>query len=176
MWEPSITAFERIHVDFAGPFLGHYFFILVDSYTKWPEMHIVKDITAKTTINSCRKIFATFGILKYFVSNNAKTFTSTEFTSFLKANGITQKHTAPYNPSTNGQAEIFVQTLKNSLRCMRSNSSNVHIMLQQILIQYRNTSHPATGKSPAELMFARKLRTRLDLLLPENKRMQIGGK
>jgi len=39
-------------------------------------------------------------------------------------------------------------------------------MLQQILIQYRNTSHPATGKSPAELMFARNLRTRLDLLLP----------
>ncbi|XP_011876918.1 PREDICTED: uncharacterized protein LOC105566999, partial [Vollenhovia emeryi] len=75
----------------------------------------------------------------------------------------------PYNPSTNGQAERFVQTLKNSLRRMRSNSSNMHILLQQILMQYRNTSHAATGKSPAELMFARRLHTRLDLLLPTEK-------
>lgn len=116
VWEPSTIPFERVHVDFAGPFLEHYFFILVDAYTKWPEIHIVKNITTKTTIDLCRKIFATFGIPKYFVSDNAKTFTSTEFKSFLKINGITQKLTAPYNPSTNGQAERMVQTLKNSLR------------------------------------------------------------
>lgn len=60
---------------------------------------------------------------------------------------------------------------------MRSNSTNIHIMLQQILIQYRNTSHTAMGKSSAELMFARKLRICLDLLLPtKNEHMQAGGK
>lgn len=150
MWEPPKTAFERVHADFAGPFLGHYFFILIDAYTKWPEVHIVKNIISKTTIELCRQIFATFGIPKYFVSDNAKTFTSTEFKT-LKVNGIIQKLTAPYHLATNGQAERFVQTLKNSLRRMRSNASNVHVALQQILIQYRNTSHP--------------VRTRLDLLL-----------
>jgi len=107
----------------------------------------------------CRQIFATFGIPKYFVSDNAKTFTSVEFKTFLKVNGIIQKLTAPYLPATNGQAERFVQTLKNSLRRMRGNTSNTHVMLQQILIQYRNTNYPATGKSSAELMFARNLRT-----------------
>jgi len=165
-WEPSSTAFEQVHVNFAGPFLGHYFFVLIDAYTKWPEVHIVKNTISETTIELCRQIFATFGIPKYFVSDNAKTFTSTEFKTFLKVNGIIQKLTAPYHSATNGQAERFVQTLKNSLRRMRSNTSNTHVMLQQILIQYRNTTRPATGKSPAELMFARNLRTRLDLLLP----------
>lgn len=77
-------------------------------------MHIVKNITIKTTIDLCRKIFTIFGIPKYFVSDNAKTFTATEFKTFLKINGITQKLTAPYNPSTNGQAERFVQILKTS--------------------------------------------------------------
>lgn len=43
-------------------------------------------------------------------------------------------------------------------------------MLQQILMQYKNTNHSTTGKSPAELMFARKLRTHLDLLLPTKKK------
>lgn len=89
--------------------------------------NIVKNITTKTTINLCRKIFATFRIPKYFVQDNAKTFTTTEFKIFLKVNRITQKLTASYNPSTNGQAERFVQILKNSLRHMRSNPSNVHI-------------------------------------------------
>lgn len=132
-------------------------------------MHIVKDIITKTINNLCRKIFATFRNSKILVSDNAKTFTSIEFTSFLKINGITQKLITAYNPLTNGQAERFVQTLKNSLRRMRCNSSNVHIMLQQILI-HRNTSHLAMGKSPAKLMFARKLCTSLDLLLPQNER------
>ncbi|XP_076545697.1 uncharacterized protein LOC143305547 [Osmia lignaria lignaria] len=36
---------------------------------------------------------------------------------------------------------------------------------EQTLLQYRNAKHNTTGKSPAELMFNRKLRTRLDLLL-----------
>jgi len=172
-WEPSSTAFERVHVDFARPFLGHYFFVLIDAYTKWPEVHIVKNITSETTIELCRQIFAAFGIPKYFVSDNARTFTSTEFKTFLKVNGIIQKLTAPYHPATNGQTEKFVQTLKNSLRRMRSNTSNTHARLQQILMQYRNTSHPATGKSFAKLMFARNLRTRLDLLLPtENEHIE----
>lgn len=36
-------------------------------------------------------------------------------------------------------------------------------------MQYRNTSHAATGKLPAKLMFTRRLRTRLDLVLPTEK-------
>lgn len=166
VWEPPTTAFSRVHADFAGPFLGCYFFILVDAYTKWPEVHTVQDISAKTTIELCRRIFATFGLPTQFVSDNGKTFTSNEFSQFLKKNGITQKFTAPYNPSTNGLAERFVQTIKNSLRRMRTDQANVQVALQQILLQYRNATHSTTGKSPAELMFARKLRTRLDLLFP----------
>lgn len=145
--------------------MGHFFFILIDAYTKWPEVHIVKNITAKTTIELCRKIFATFGLPKQFVSDNGTTFTSSEFSLFLKKNGITQKFTAPYNPFTNGQAERFVQTIKNSLRRIRTEKANIQVALQ-ILLQYRNAQQATTGKSPAELMFSRKLRTRLDLLFP----------
>ncbi|XP_024892655.1 uncharacterized protein K02A2.6-like, partial [Temnothorax curvispinosus] len=83
VWEPAQLPFERVHVDFAGPFLGHNFFILVDSYTKWPEIHIVKDITTKTTINVCRQIFYTYGLPKYIVSDNGTAFTSKEFRNFL---------------------------------------------------------------------------------------------
>ena len=41
IWEPPTQAMERVQVDFAGPFMGHMFFIMIDAYTKWPEIHIV---------------------------------------------------------------------------------------------------------------------------------------
>ncbi|XP_011859117.1 PREDICTED: uncharacterized protein K02A2.6-like [Vollenhovia emeryi] len=145
IWEPCAVAFERVHADFAGPFLGHYFFILVDAFSKWPEIHIVKDMMSRTTIDLCRQIFATHGLPKYFVSDNGRTFTSKEFRNFLQVNEITQKLTAPYHPATNGQAERYVQILKNSLKRMRCNSANVHNCLPRILLQYRTTPHATTG-------------------------------
>lgn len=51
---------------------------------------------------------------------------------------------------------------------MRTTPTNLQIALQQLLIQYRNTPHAKTGISPAESLFSRKLRTRLDLLRPSN--------
>ena len=29
---------ESVHIDFAGPFKGHMWLILVDTFTKWPEV------------------------------------------------------------------------------------------------------------------------------------------
>ena len=168
IWEPAQTPFERVHADFAGPFLGHYFFILIDAFTKWPEIHIVKDIKANTTINICRQIFYTYGLPKYFVSDNGTTFTSQEFTGFLKSHGIIPKYTAPYHPATNGQAERYVQILKNALRKMQATHANAHINLQKLLFRYRNIVHSTTGASPAEMLFSRKIRTHFDLLRPSN--------
>ncbi|XP_024885583.1 uncharacterized protein K02A2.6-like [Temnothorax curvispinosus] len=172
IWEPTESPFERVHADFAGPFLGHNFLILVDAHTKWPEIHIVKNITSQTTINICRQYFCTYGLPRYFVTDNGRSFTSNEFTNFLKVNGIIHKRTAPFHPATNGQAERYVQTLKNALKRMQSNHTNVHVDLQKLLLQYRNTPHAGTGKTPAEMLFARKIRTRLDLLRPFESKFQ----
>lgn len=35
-WPKTSEVFERIHLDFAGPYKDRYFLILVDSYSKWP--------------------------------------------------------------------------------------------------------------------------------------------
>lgn len=37
-WEPTDEPFQRIHMDFAGPFIGHNFLVCVDLHTKWPEI------------------------------------------------------------------------------------------------------------------------------------------
>ena len=95
IWEPAASPFERVHVDFAGPFLNRILFILVDSYTKWQEVYITKDMTSLTVIDCCTEIFAKFGIPKTLVSDNGGAFISGAFQNFLRANGIKHKLTAP---------------------------------------------------------------------------------
>lgn len=56
-WEPATRPFERVHVDFAGPFMGVTLFILVDAYSKWPGIKIVKNMLATSTIDICCDIF-----------------------------------------------------------------------------------------------------------------------
>ncbi|XP_011688649.1 PREDICTED: uncharacterized protein K02A2.6-like [Wasmannia auropunctata] len=163
-WESATFPFERVHVDFAGPFKGHNFLILVDAYIKWPEVHVVNNITAETTIKKCREIFSRFS--------------TSEFQKFLQQNGIRHKLTAPYNPATNGQAERFVQTLKKSLLSMETQNKDLDVVLQHLLMQYRVTPHCTTQTSPAKLMFDREIRCALDIMKPtkdSNNTAQIHG-
>jgi transposase InsO family protein len=52
---------------------------------------------------------------KTIVSDNGSKFSSDEFATFMKCNGIKHFKSAPYHPATNGLAERFIQTFKNTL-------------------------------------------------------------
>lgn len=169
-WEAAEAPFDRVHIDYAGSFMNAYFLVVVDAFSKWPFVYIVKDITAKTTIHKCKKIFSEFGIPKVIVTDNGRCFRSTDFVQFLKTNGITPKYTAPYHPATNGQAEKFIQTMKKSLRKMLTDSTNKNLKLEDtlndFLVQYRVISHCITGVPPSEKMFNRQIRTYYTVCLP----------
>ena len=94
------------------------------------------------------------------VSDNGSAFTSIEFKTFLKENGIRHVTTTPYHPAGNGLAERAVQTFKQALK-------------NQPLIwtpSYPNSCFVTvvpTGVPLAELLMQRKPRSRLDLLKPQ---------
>lgn len=167
-WSWPEAPWQRIHIDFAGPFEGRMFLVIVDAHSKWPEVHVMDSTTSSKTIQVLRGVFSRYGIPETLVSDNGPQFTSEEFASFLKANGVRHVRSAPFHPATNGLAERFVQTFKHSLR-----SSKEPIPLQQrldsFLLQYRNTPHSTTKETPAMLFLHRRLRTRLDLLKPSVK-------
>ncbi|KAL5018941.1 hypothetical protein ScPMuIL_004663 [Solemya velum] len=74
-WEWPSRPWERIHVDFAGPFLNSMFLVVVDAHSKWPEVVKMKKTTSARTIEVLRTIFARNGIPKQFVSDNGPQFT-----------------------------------------------------------------------------------------------------
>ena len=84
----------------------------------------------------------------------------------MKANGVKHLRTSPYHPSSNGEAERFVQTFKQSLKASKDDSGTLSVKLSKFLLTYRNTPSSTTGVSPAELFMKRPLRSRLDLLRP----------
>ena len=162
---------SRIHVDLAGPFLNHTFLVVVDAHTKWLDVHILPAATSSATITCLRKIFATFGVPEILVSDNGSNFTSQEFETFLKQNGVIHKTSAPYHPASNGLAERAVRTFKQGIKKITKGS--LQDRLSRFLLGYRNIPQTTTGHSPAELMFNRHLRSPMDLLKPDlNKRME----
>ena len=51
-WSWPTKSWQRIHIDFAGPFLGTSFLLTVDSHSKWPEIFEMKQTTYHLAYNS----------------------------------------------------------------------------------------------------------------------------
>ena len=79
-WEWPQRPWSRVHVDYAGPFLGKFF----DAHSKWMEVEVVSAATSSITITKLRAIFATHGLPNMLVSDNGSVFTSEEFQDFTK--------------------------------------------------------------------------------------------
>ena len=164
-WEWPQRPWARVHVDYAGPFMGKMFLILIDAHSKWLDVHMVTSATSQVTIDKLRSTFATLGLPEVLVTDNGTTFTSADFESFCTRNGIRHLRSTPYHPATNGLAERAVQTFKQGLKKLTEGS--LETRLARFLFSYRTTPQSTTGQSPAELLFGRPLRTQLDLLQPD---------
>ncbi|UYV65035.1 K02A2.6-like [Cordylochernes scorpioides] len=164
-WTAPVKPWSRIHIDYAGPFHGRTFLIVVDSMSKWPEAIIMDHCTATATVRVLRNLFSVHGLPDQVVSDNGRMFVGHEFQEFLRMNGIRHITSAPYHPQTNGQAERVVQTLKQLIR--KNGWENISVTLPRALFAMRTTPHGTTGLTPAELLMGRRLTTRMNRLHPK---------
>ena len=167
IWDWPERPWSRLHADYAGPFMGKMFLVVVDAHSKWIEAKVVDSATSQHTIQLMRTMFATHGLPELLVTDNGSVFTSSEFEDFMRKNGVRHVTSAPYHPATNGLAERAVQTLKEGLKKLSGGS--IVAKLDRFLFQYRLTPHSTTGTAPAELLLGRRPRCRLDLLHPDTK-------
>ena len=165
--EATTRPWQRVHVDFAGPFQGKMFLLVVDAHSKWPEVVNMTTTSAQCTIEELRRMFASYGIPEQLVSDNGPQFVSGCFEEFMKMNGVKHIKCTPYHPSSNGAVERLVQTFKNFMKVNASNGGTLSQRLASFLFSYRTTPHATTNVAPCELFLGRKIRSRLDLLRPD---------
>lgn len=166
-WTVPQEPWSRIHVDYAGPFEGQYWFVVVDSTSKWLEVFPTKSITSEKTISFLEELFARLGLPKMIVSDNGPQFTSFTFKQFCGLNNIRHVTVAPYHPRSNGLAERYVQTFKRRFRASNTDGTTFKERLLTFLFKYRTTPHQTTGRTPADVLYGRQLRSKLSLLKPD---------
>ena len=90
---------------------------------------------------------------------------------YMKENGIEHRTVTPLWPQANGEIERQNRTLLKAMKIAYSKGQNWRKELPKFLLAYRSTPHSATGVSPAELLYNRKIRTKLPEL-SDNSRPQ----
>ena len=161
-WMIPEKPWSRLHLDHAINFLGRNWLVLVDAYSKYPCIHPTTSTSSKSTTTILEQEFAHFGYPHTLVTDNATTFMSQEFQAWCKQRGIVHLTGAPYHPATNGAAERLIQSFKQALR---KSSLPPKEALQEFLMQYRRIPF-ASGLSPSELLNGRRIRTKIDTLVP----------
>ena len=90
----SESPWLSVAVDSCGPFLtGETLLILVDYYSRFTFVEILKSTTSTIIISKLFKIFSVHYLPEILTSDNGGQFTSNEIESFLKINGITHART-----------------------------------------------------------------------------------
>ena len=130
-------------------------------------MFSTSSTTTHKTIEMLSHLFTAYGLPEEIVSDNGPQFVSDEMLHFMKMHGIQHTHVPRYHSASNGEAERYVQILKQALRTSKIEpGKSLQLRLSRFLFSYRNTPHTVTGQTPAELFLKRTPRTRLSLLHP----------
>ena len=155
---------------FYGPLpSGDYLLVVIDRYSRFPEVEIVKSTKASVVIPKLDKIFATHGIPSTVKTDNGPPFNGEEYSRYLTALGITPKFSTPLWPQGNAEAERFMQPLLGkTLRTAKAENRPWQQELHRFLLQYRTTPHSTTGVPPAELLFNRTVKGKLPILQKRN--------
>lgn len=95
-----------VAIDYLGPLpLGEHILVVVDHYSRYYEVAVVRTITSEKTIKSLKTIFAGHGLPEVLVSDNGPNLVSEKFKAFLKENGIKHQRVTTRWVQANGEAE-----------------------------------------------------------------------
>ncbi len=125
-------AWHTLHADLCGPFpSGESLFVMVDTCSRWPEVHVMESTTSTAIIK----------------------FTSTEFSSYLSSCNIAHRKITPYWPQANSEVERFNWTVEKAIRAANVEGKNWKDELDVFQMNYRSTPplyHGATtSRSPS---------------------------
>ncbi|XP_045105029.1 uncharacterized protein LOC123500376 [Portunus trituberculatus] len=73
-WEWPEKPWSRLHLDYAGPFMGKMFLVVIDAHSKWIDVHATNSATSSATIEKLQVTFASQGLPEIVVTDNGTNF------------------------------------------------------------------------------------------------------
>ena len=164
---------QHVAADFKGPIIGngrsYYFHVMIDLLSRWPEVVMVRSTEFQKLRGYLEDAFALHGVPESITSDNGPPYQSKNWEKFGKEMGFKPIKVSPEHPEGNGVAERFMATLVKTTHAAIAEGKDPKIEIKRRLLNYRNTPHPSTGKSPSDLMMNRPIRTRIPKFIAPTK-------
>ena len=111
------------------------------------------------------------------LTDQDKCFEAQLFKELLALLDVAKSRTTPYHPQADGLTERFNRTLECILRCfIEENLPDWDEYLDQLAIAYNTAVHATTRLTPFEMVYGRKQRLPVDLILPTQVKFQVERK
>lgn len=129
------------------------FLTLVDSFSKFAQIFKICNETSEELIETLIKYFKIFGVPKLITCDQATSFRSREFRTFLETQGVAVHYASSSN--SNGIIERFHNTLLEMYMANRSKIEDLTLYqgLSLITALYNDTKHSATNLTPRQIIF-----------------------
>ena len=165
---------DFLHLDtYTGSF--QYLLVIRDHFTRVYQVYPTRNKEAKT---AATKLFndyiLRFGTPGKILHDQGREFENKLFTHLSKLCNIKRLCTTPYHPHCNGQVERMNRSIIEMLKTLEeTEKKSWKDHLQKLVYAYNCTKHSTTGYTPYFLLFGRKPRLPIDLILePTNKATQ----
>ena len=168
--EPNVLPdrpWQKLHCDFKGPIASKYYLhVIIDQYSKFPEVDVVTSTSFEKLKPVMDRVLAFHGIPETMSSDNGPPYPSFQMSEYAKSMGFQMTPVSPEDPQCNGFAEVFMKPLAKVVHTAVVEKKDPKAAVQMFLMQYRATPHSTTGISPAELLFNRRIKTKLPQVFP----------
>lgn len=94
-------------------------------------------------------------------TDNGAPFFGKDFADFMNSCGMRHRGITPLWPQANGEVERLMRNMKKLVKSAGVEQRDWKAELNKFLLNYRAAPHSTTGLTPGELLFGRKIRTKL---------------
>ena len=144
-----------------------YILLVVDHFTRYVQGYATKN---KSSTTAAKKIYGDFilkfGLPSQILHDQGREFENNLFAELETLCGVKKLRTTPYHPQCNGMVERMNKTVLGMLRTLPERSkSRWPESLDKLIYAYNCTTHDTTGYEPYFLMFGRRPKLPIDLIL-----------
>ncbi len=161
---------QQIGIDLVGPLPQspegyEYMLTVIDYFSKWVELFALKDKKATSVAQCLFQLMCCFGLAKIHISDQGREFCNELHQQMYLLTGVPHRITGYYHPQANGLCERMNGTTIAALKkTVEEEAEDWYRLLDTVAYSYRATKHRATGLSPFEVLFGRKMGLPINLI------------